>query len=261
ALVLPLELSDELRSGTVFAAMHWSGQSLSSGGINEVSSPAVDARSQQPELKHAAVRVENASFGWHLLAARRGDALALQQALQPLLRACGYASLRLHAEPLAEAGGHWAVLHAACERAPDAQWIDRLVAALQLPSGADVLEYRDLRRGLMRRVGWRMQDGHSHIDGLLLTAAQPSEANHALLATALAGQAWRGPRLAVFAQTQRTPSDPIVCTCMQVSTSAIHAAIDDGADLDQLKQRLGCGSVCGSCVPQLTRLCRQPRLA
>ncbi|MBG3850497.1 molybdopterin-dependent oxidoreductase [Xanthomonas sp. WHRI 8391] len=261
ALVLPLELSDELRSGTVFAAMHWSGQSLSSGGINEVSSPAVDARSQQPELKHAAVRVEKASFGWHLLAARRGDALALQQALQPLLRACGYASLRLHAEPLAEGRGHWAVLHAACERAPEAQWLDRLVAALQLPSGADVLEYRDLRRGLMRRVGWRMQDGHSHIDGLLLTAAQPSEANHALLATALAGQAWRGPRLAVFAQTQRTPSDPIVCTCMQVSTSAIHAAIDDGADLDQLKQRLGCGSVCGSCVPQLTRLCRQPRLA
>ncbi len=57
ALVLPLELSDELRSGTVFAPMHWSGQSLSSGGINEVSTPAVDARSQQPELKHTAVRV------------------------------------------------------------------------------------------------------------------------------------------------------------------------------------------------------------
>ncbi len=72
ALVLPLELSDELRSGTVFAPMHWSGQSLSSGGINEVSTPAVDARSQQPELKHTAVRVEKTTFGWHLLAARRG---------------------------------------------------------------------------------------------------------------------------------------------------------------------------------------------
>ncbi|WP_206515223.1 nitrate reductase [Xanthomonas arboricola] len=261
ALVLPLELSDELRSGSVFAAMHWSGQHMSSGGINEVSSPAVDARSQQPELKHAAVRVEKAVFGWHLLAARRGNALALQQALQPLLRDCGYASLRLHAEPLAEAGGHWAVLHAACERAPDAQWLDRLIAALQLPAGADVLEYRDLRRGLLRRVGWRMQDGHSHIDGLLLSAAQPSEANQALLRSALAGRPWHGPRLAVFAQTQGAPSDPIVCSCMQVSTAAIHAAIDDGADLHQLKQRLGCGTVCGSCVPQLTRLCRQPRHA
>lgn len=180
ALVLPLELSDELRSGTVFAPMHWSGQSLSSGGINEVSTPAVDARSQQPELKHTAVRVEKTTFGWHLLAARRGDAIALQQTLQPLLRDCGYASLRLHAEPSGgsrrHASGDWVVLHAACERAPDATWMDRPVAALHLPAGADVLEYRDLRRGLMRRVGWRMHDGHHHIDGVLLTAAQPSDA-------------------------------------------------------------------------------------
>ncbi|MEA9922766.1 molybdopterin-dependent oxidoreductase [Xanthomonas campestris] len=261
ALVLPLELSDELRSGTVFAAMHWSAQTLASGGINEVSTPAVDTRSQQPELKHAAVRVEKAAFGWHLLAARRGDALALQQALQPLLRDCGYAGLRLHAEPGGDAGGQWAVLHAACERAPSAEWIDRLVAALQLPAGADVLEYRDLRRGLMRRVGWRLQDGHSHIDGVLLTAAQPSAANRSLLDTALRGQPWRGARLAVFAQTQGAPADPIVCTCMHVSSAAIHAAIDDGADLAQLKQRLGCGTVCGSCVPQLTRLCRPSQRA
>ncbi|MBV6888953.1 molybdopterin-dependent oxidoreductase [Xanthomonas campestris pv. spermacoces] len=265
ALVLPLELSDELRSGTVFAPMHWSGQSLSSGGINEVSTPAVDARSQQPELKHTAVRVEKTAFGWHLLAARRGDALALQQALQPLLRDCGYASLRLHAEPSSgtrrRAAGDWVVLHAACERAPDASWMDRLVVALQLPAGADVLEYRDLRRGLMRRVGWRMQDGHHHIDGVLLTAAQPSDADRSLLATALAGEPWRGARLSVFAHTHSAPSDPIVCTCMHVSAAAIHAAIDDGADVAQLKQRLGCGTVCGSCVPQLTRLCRQTRLA
>ncbi|KHL54346.1 (2Fe-2S)-binding protein, partial [Xanthomonas cannabis] len=100
-----------------------------------------------------------------------------------------------------------------------------------------------------------------HIDGLLLTAAQPSDANQALLATALAGKPWRAARLAVFAQTPVAPSDPIVCTCMNVAASAILAAIDDGADVAQLKQRLGCGTVCGSCVPQLTRLCREPRLA
>lgn len=42
----------------------------------------------------------------------------------------------------------------------------------------------------MRRVGWRMHDGHRHIDGVLLTAAQPSDANRSLLATALAGKPW-----------------------------------------------------------------------
>ena len=130
ALVLPLELSDEVGSGTVFAAMHWSGQHLSSGGINEVSQPAFDARSRQPELKHAAVRVEKAVFAWHLLAARRGDALALRAAVQPLLRDCGYASLTLQAGPGADDGVAWLVMRAAAEQAMPAEWLAALDAAL-----------------------------------------------------------------------------------------------------------------------------------
>jgi len=49
----------------------------------------------------------------------------------------------------------------------------------------------------------------------------------------------------------------VVCVCRQVSESAIQAEVRAGADLAALKQRLGCGTVCGSCVPQLTRLVRQ----
>ncbi|WP_434211963.1 nitrate reductase [[Pseudomonas] boreopolis] len=256
-LVLPLELSDEVRSGGVFAAMHWSGQFLSSGGINEVSIPAVDARSQQPELKHAAVRVEKAEFGWHLLAARRGDALALQRALQPLLRECGYAGLGLHAEPGAPELGHWTVLRAACATAPDAAWMQRLVDALDLPAGPDTLEYRDARRGLIRRVGWRVHDGHSHIDGLLLAEPQRSAASQGLLDAALSGQPWQGTRLSVFSQGAGARRDPVVCSCRQVTESAIQAELQRGADVAALKQRLGCGSVCGSCVPQLARMYQQ----
>ncbi|KGE50601.1 hypothetical protein GW15_0219955 [Xanthomonas axonopodis pv. vasculorum] len=77
----------------------------------------------------------------------------------------------------------------------------------------------------------------------------------------MTGKPWRGAWLSVFAHTHNAPSDTIVCTCMHVSAAAIHAAIDDGTDVAQLKQRLGCGTICGSCMPQLTRLCRQPRLA
>jgi len=76
SLVLPLQACEEMRSGDVFAAMLWSAQFLDSGGINELSLGTVDARSQQPELKHAAVRVEKAEFGWHLLLARRSRGCA-----------------------------------------------------------------------------------------------------------------------------------------------------------------------------------------
>ena len=43
----------------------------------------MDARSRQPELKHAAVRVEKAGFGWHLLAARRMEQASLREMLVP----------------------------------------------------------------------------------------------------------------------------------------------------------------------------------
>ena len=257
ALVLPLEISDEVASGTVFAAMHWSGQHLSSGGINEVSQPAVDARSRQPELKHAAVRVEKAAFGWHLLAARRGDALAMRAAVQPLLRECGYAGVSLQpaAGIDADDGSAWVVLRAASDQAMPADWLAALEEAFALAAGADTLEYRDARRGLLRRVAWRGEGQDSFIDGLLWADATPG--GSALLHAGLAGAAWRGPRLAAFSAAAEVVRDPVVCVCRQVTESAIRGEVRSGADLSALQQRLGCGTVCGSCVPQLARFVRQ----
>jgi len=257
-LVLPLEPSDEVASGTVFAAMHWSGQFLSSGGINEVSQPAVDARSRQPELKHAAVRVEKAGFGWHLLAARRGDALALRDAVQPLLKDCGYAGLSLLPEPGAPEGVAWLVLRAAAAEAMPAAWLEALDGALALAAGPDTLEYRDARRGLLKRLAWRTDGGANHIDGLLWAEPQPGAGGEGLLRAAVSGAAWRGPRLAAFsAAAAEVVRDPVVCVCRQVSESAIRARARAGDDVAALKEHLGCGTVCGSCVPQLTRLVRE----
>src|SRR5690606_38058505 len=158
-------------------------------------------RSRQPELKHAAVRVEKADFGWHLLAARRGDALALRDALQPLLRDCTYAGLTL--QPCAsdqadrQADGQaWVVLRAAAGQPMPGAWMDALEAALSLGAGANTLEYRDPRRGLLRRVAWRACGAGSLVEGLLWADARPG--GEALLRMALADQPWTGPRLAAF---------------------------------------------------------------
>ncbi|MGJ4730088.1 nitrate reductase [Luteimonas sp. SDU101] len=264
-LVLPLELSDELSSGTVFAAMHWSGQHLSSGGINAVSLPAVDARSRQPELKHAAVRVERADFSWHLLAARRGDALAMREAVQPLLRDCGYAGLSLQAAADVDADTDegadiaWVVLRAASAAPLPAGWLAALDRALDLGAGPDRLEYRDARCGQLRRVAWRGAGPGSRIDGLLWSG--PDAGGEALLRTALSGAPWPGPRLSAFTTLASVARDPVVCVCRQVTESAIRNEVRAGADLAALRERLGCGTVCGSCTPQLLRLAREPARA
>jgi assimilatory nitrate reductase catalytic subunit len=242
ALVLPLQVSDDVQSGAVFAAMHWSGQFIASGGINETTHGAVDPHSKQPELKHAAVRIERAELPWRMIAARRGDALALQAALQPLLKECAYASVTLDADDLL-------ILRAAHSSAPQG-WLERVYAALELPRGDDTLEYRDARRGLDKRAIWR----ENMIDGFVLAGDTANGA--ALLAKLREARPWTGPRFAAFAALRLEPAvrDRVVCGCMQVKASSINEAIANGASVPELKAKLGCGTVCGSCVPELKRL-------
>ncbi|WP_028227420.1 nitrate reductase [Paraburkholderia ferrariae] len=254
-LVLPMRVSEEVPSGTLFAPMHWNAQFMSSGGINEVTDPAVDPHSSQPELKHAAVRVEAISLPWRVSAARRGDALALQAAVQPLMGACRYASLAIEDDLL--------VLRAAHTAAP-AGWLEQLYTALGLLPGDDTLEYRDARRGLDKRALWR----DNVIQGFVL--AGDVAQSESLLAAVRAAQPWQGTRLAAFAARRGaanaadaaagTPRERIVCSCRQVGAAKIQAAIAQGASVADLKASLGCGTVCGSCVPELRRMCaaREP---
>ncbi|MDU8339448.1 (2Fe-2S)-binding protein, partial [Pseudomonas syringae pv. actinidiae] len=48
--------------------------------------------------------------------------------------------------------------------------------------------------------------------------------------------------------------DKTLCNCMNVSQSAVMDGIGRGLDLNQLKTQLGCGTQCGSCVPEIKRL-------
>ena len=241
-LILPLQLSDDVQSGTLYVPMHWNAQYLASGGINEATQPAVDPLSKQPELKHAAVRVEAAKLPWQMTAARRCDTLALHAALQPLLKTCRYASLTYDADDVL-------VLRAAHTEAPEG-WLDAVTAALAMPAGDDLLVYRDARRGLDKRVGW---DG-SRIVGFLLAGDVTS--TDALLAALGDGAPWSGPRFTVFsAQRANVVRDQVVCNCKQVTKSSIDEAIARGASVPELKATLGCGTVCGSCVPELKRMC------
>ncbi len=160
-----------------------------------------------------------------------------------LLKECGYASVTLDADDRV-------VVQAAADAAP-AGWLERLYAALDLPTGENALEYRDARRGLDKRVVWR----ENVIDGFVL--AGDTAGAGALLTRLREAAPWSGPRLAVFA-AQRDPAqarDRVICSCMQVSASRIDAAIAGGATVRELKATLGCGTVCGSCVPELQRMC------
>jgi assimilatory nitrate reductase catalytic subunit len=43
----------------------------------------------------------------------------------------------------------------------------------------------------------------------------------------------------------------VVCNCLNISSVQIDAVLKEGADLKELQTRLGCGTSCGSCLPEL----------
>ena len=49
----------------------------------------------------------------------------------------------------------------------------------------------------------------------------------------------------------------IVCNCLDVAETEIRAMLAEGAGLPQLQERLKCGTECGSCVPELKRMCNR----
>jgi len=50
---------------------------------------------------------------------------------------------------------------------------------------------------------------------------------------------------------------PSVCTCFEVSQQSIESAITGGANtVEALGKKLGCGTNCGSCIPELKALLR-----
>jgi assimilatory nitrate reductase catalytic subunit len=64
SVVMKIRASDDMRPGDAFVAMHWGGRFMRGAGINALTVPAIDPYSKQPELKHAAIRIEPFAARW-----------------------------------------------------------------------------------------------------------------------------------------------------------------------------------------------------
>ncbi len=244
AFVMPLAVTEDVPPGTVFAAMHWSGQVLNTSGSNETMGSATCPQSRQPELKHTAVRIQPLEVAWHCtLACHTSDVIALQQKLQPLLSQVDYASFSL-------AGEQVVVVRAAALKAHP-RWLQELVRLADLPAGDDALEYRDERRAIYKRAGWR----GDYLEGVVMAGPEAPQCD-ALIAQLVERSPWQGPHITVFAAPRAgAVADRVVCSCKGVRQSQIEAQWREEPGMAVLQAKLGCGTVCGSCKPELQRLC------
>jgi len=276
SMLLPVRASNAVRSGDAFIAMHWGsafvggrdadGRALS--GVNALTIGAIDPLSKQPELKHAAVRVEKAAlparvlaFGWFSEDVVR----QVRTALQAEFAVLDYASCTLFGrdEPATDGAPVRVGLlfRGAAERLPDGL-VDRIELRFGLADGL-VLRYDDARRGARRRM--RLDAGK--LDAVLLSgdAATDFVAEGWLRDSLEAGTDARafGRSLLMatpIAPAGIAPAGRTICNCLNVTQRRIEDFIGARGDepveavLHELKEGLRCGTQCGSCVPELRRL-------
>ncbi|MFN6961715.1 MAG: molybdopterin-dependent oxidoreductase, partial [Rhodocyclaceae bacterium] len=254
-IVLPVAASDAVRPGQAFIAMHWGARSLSHDGVNALALSACDPMSKQPELKHAAVRIEPAELPWRMtvlrspgLAEDAEETLLVWRArLADRLGDFTHAVLTLDGRerPLL-------VLRVATAEPPPSKHIERIARLIDMPADA-CIAYHDPARNIAKRALIEAD----RLTGVLL--AGEDLAGLWLRAAMKAGTPVDTLRRWLFAPSARPPVATlaprrVVCNCLDVGEDEIQHEIAAGADLIALKEKLKCGSSCGSCLPEIKRM-------
>lgn len=240
-----------LKRGRAWMPMHWGSQFMNSPGANALVSEATDPYSKQPELKHAAVRIDKLDLPYPVAVLRRcastDEARALLAEARSLLSIFPYAAVGLYGRsaPL--------VILRAAEHGPlDSAQLAAVDRLFGLDSTEGEILYADAKRQINKKAivrdgrlfGVRLA-GESLAQSWLKQAMAEDELDPSLIRFALAPS--ERPPVSM-------PSRNIICKCADVSDVQIQQALAQGSDLAGMQQTLKCGTFCGSCVPEIKRM-------
>ncbi|OWU83685.1 nitrate reductase [Oceanicola sp. 22II-s10i] len=228
--ILRARLTDAVRSGQVFAPMHWTGETAPSARIDAVVPAVTDPVSGQPESKAAVVSVQLFDAAWYGFAVSRR-------------------AMRLDSDYWAAAptqSGYRAELAGLAEVADWEAEARRIFGA----DDAQVSSIRDAARGIAR-IALSDADG---LIGALFVSREPVAVMRDYLADLPgtdAPQVLGGRRPA----GQPDPG-PILCSCFGVGVNTIVAAIEQRGllSVEAIGEALQAGTNCGSCRPEIAAL-------
>jgi assimilatory nitrate reductase catalytic subunit len=282
--MLPVALSEDISCSQAFVAMHWGGEFVAGRagkapgyGVNTLTIDTIDPISKQPEFKHAAVALRKANAPWHLSACGRfapEDAIRIQNTLRHKFNDGCYGSAVIfgrESEPSAtsEDGDAW--LGVEFRLASLEPVNTSLIEALRQLFGLNdvgVVNYRDPRSGTARFIGLSRESERYQVRAFLLTGgAQAVVSRHWLrgllenatdvtqMSRQLATPDKQAPLMGLSLKRGK-----VVCNCFNTSSIRIEEILATLTDqtpeglVQSLKTRLGCGTNCGSCVPELKQM-------
>lgn len=258
SIILPVRISDELRSGQVFIAEHWDGELPDHGedithGINSLTLPALDPFSGQPELKHAAVKIQKAELGWNLLMFTRmtqQEALNIRQKIRLLRKPFAYSACVLFGS---EDSG--ILFRAAALSPPDESFLDRLNELFGLGT-ENILRFRDshkktrsdilVENDCIKAVSLAGRDTSAGIwlkDYMMLKMSAKQLSQLLLIPGSQAPSGY-------------LPQGKMVCSCFNLSETRISELFKEwGGTLESMVSRLRCELAgennCISCLPEI----------
>ena len=262
SLVLPVQMSDEVKPAQTFIAMHWGSQFMQGLGVNALMPPNFDKTSKQPELKHTAIKLEKLNLPWRMTILRSCQDLKLLTKIRALMPQFTYASCGLFGRETASSKAGLLILRAAHETAADAALMTQIDEILGMTDESPCLNYNDSKRGISKRILVEDNAGKMEVTGVRLMGEML--ASEWLKEVMTTGQFKDADHYKAFSRWALAPiSAPptgqqgrgkIICSCLDVSENEIIENIQLGADLITLQNKLKCGSECGSCKPELKRL-------
>lgn len=271
-IVLPAQPSDAIAPMQGFIAMHWGEEFLSghdnkgqtAAGVNALTTSAACPKSMQPELKHAAVKIEPAKLPWRILAVAwmpESQALTTREAFKPLMSAFGFASCVPFGREPHVRGVVGVMFRAAALEVASDKLIQQIEALLDI-QGPDVLRFQDRTKGQHRAMRLRRMEQGQALEAFVLAGD-------------ISAQAWITPLLQdemlvdAYGRALLSPGEqpPVaiaskgrqICTCFNVTEPCIVEAVkqypgDTDSRLAQLQGQLKCGTNCGSCIPELRKI-------
>ncbi|HEY0571293.1 MAG TPA: molybdopterin-dependent oxidoreductase, partial [Enterovirga sp.] len=231
--VLEVVVSEGQQPGSLFAPIHWSCETSSSGRVGALAQPIVDPFSGQPELKATPAQITAAPVRL------RGFVLSRKAAALPA--GTWWAKVAL-------TGGTGTLFATELSSREVAGW-----APVLFPE-AELAEYADAAADIYRCAAFA--DGK--LEGAIFVAPVAARPHWDAVKSLFAGEdAATSPRLALSGlATDGLDSGPLICACFGVGLRTIQDAIlSQGATTPEaIGAALRAGTNCGSCVPELRKI-------
>ncbi|EXI67721.1 MAG: Nitrate reductase [Candidatus Accumulibacter adjunctus] len=253
SIIVRVAADEGMPCGRAWLPMHWGSRYMNSAGVNALTTPARDPFSQQPELKHTAVAVDKAQLPWQLVVLRLADGEeagtpALLASARRLLDEFDFATVGLYGRrrPLV-------ILRAAHRQPLPADRLHAIDQLFGLDDDGAAIVYTDRQRQVNKRaiapdgrlVGVRLA-GETLAQGWLKEVMADDSLDAELVRWAVAPI---GERPGKLPQRSR-----VVCRCADVTAAEITAELTSGTSLAALQEKRGCGTFCGSCLPDLRQM-------